>query len=277
MSFMFFAVNMLNNWAFAFDISVPMHILLRSFGSVTTLTMGWLSGKCYSRVQVASVAALTVGVCVSAYADALQKGRIDSSSSSDPSSFAAGLAILFAAQLISAVMGVYTEATYAAHGRHWLETLFYSHALSLLFSVGFASTVTTQARRLAAGPRASVPVATLARFLPGSLLAHLERNNYIATWPWTPPAALLLLALNAVTQIACISGVNRLSSQTGAVTVTVVLNVRKLVSFLLSCALFGNEIGPLMSVGAVIVFGAGAVYGWDGSRRGKVVKGKKDS
>ncbi len=70
---MFYAVNMLNNWAFAFDISVPVHIILRSFGSVTTMAAGWLNGKRYSRVQVASVCALTLGVMVSAWADAVSK------------------------------------------------------------------------------------------------------------------------------------------------------------------------------------------------------------
>ena len=73
LSLMFFTVNMMNNWAFAFDISVPMHIILRSFGSVTTLTVGWLCGKRYSKVQVGSVAALTLGVVVSAWADAVSK------------------------------------------------------------------------------------------------------------------------------------------------------------------------------------------------------------
>lgn len=74
MALLFFAVNMLNNWAFAFHISVPLHIILRSFGSVTTLTVGWLvGGKRYSSVQVASVVALTVGVVVSAWADARAK------------------------------------------------------------------------------------------------------------------------------------------------------------------------------------------------------------
>jgi drug/metabolite transporter (DMT)-like permease len=73
---MFFAVNMLNNWAFAFDISVPVHIILRSFGSVTTMGAGWLNGKRYSRVQVASVCALTLGVMVSAWADAVSKAGL---------------------------------------------------------------------------------------------------------------------------------------------------------------------------------------------------------
>lgn len=73
---MFFSVNMLNNWAFAFHISVPLHIILRSFGSVTTLTVGWLAGKKYSVIQICSVGALTVGVIVSAWADARQKVRV---------------------------------------------------------------------------------------------------------------------------------------------------------------------------------------------------------
>lgn len=72
-SLMFFAINMLNNWAFAFQISVPMHIILRSFGSVQTLAVGWMAGKRYSRVQVGSVAVLTIGVVVSAWADAQAK------------------------------------------------------------------------------------------------------------------------------------------------------------------------------------------------------------
>lgn len=73
MASMFFAVNMLNNWAFAFNISVPVHIILRSFGSVTTMMAGWARGKKYSGLQVGSVALLTVGVCVSAWADAANK------------------------------------------------------------------------------------------------------------------------------------------------------------------------------------------------------------
>jgi drug/metabolite transporter (DMT)-like permease len=70
---MFFAVNMLNNWAFAFNISVPVHIILRSFGSVTTMGAGYLTGKRYSSLQVLSVLLLTLGVMISAFADAQAK------------------------------------------------------------------------------------------------------------------------------------------------------------------------------------------------------------
>lgn len=70
---MFFGVNMLNNWAFAFNISVPVHIILRSFGSVTTMLAGALQGKRYTWLQVTSVIILTIGVLVSAFADAGSK------------------------------------------------------------------------------------------------------------------------------------------------------------------------------------------------------------
>jgi drug/metabolite transporter (DMT)-like permease len=73
---MFYTVNMLNNWAFAFNISVPVHIILRSFGSVTTMGAGYLKGKRYSPLEVLSVFILTIGVIVSAWADALSKVRI---------------------------------------------------------------------------------------------------------------------------------------------------------------------------------------------------------
>lgn len=67
---MFYAVNMLNNWAFAFSISVPVHIILRSFGSVWTMLAGYLRGKSFSALQIFSVVLLTAGVLFSAWADA---------------------------------------------------------------------------------------------------------------------------------------------------------------------------------------------------------------
>jgi drug/metabolite transporter (DMT)-like permease len=72
-AFLFFSINMLNNWAFAFNISVPVHIILRSFGSVTTMLAGVVRGKKYSSLQILSVAILTGGVLVSAWADSEQK------------------------------------------------------------------------------------------------------------------------------------------------------------------------------------------------------------
>lgn len=70
---LFFTVNFLNNYAFGYNISVPVHIILRSGGSVTTMLVGFIWGKRYTPVQIMSVAMLTVGIIVAAMADAKSK------------------------------------------------------------------------------------------------------------------------------------------------------------------------------------------------------------
>jgi UDP-xylose/UDP-N-acetylglucosamine transporter B4 len=49
--------------------------------------------------------------------------------------------------------------------------------------------------------------------------------------------------------------------------VTIVLNIRKLVSFILSTWIFGHHLSPMMMLGSALVFGSGALYGWETSWR----------
>jgi solute carrier family 35 (UDP-xylose/UDP-N-acetylglucosamine transporter), member B4 len=72
---LFFSINVLNNHAFSYDISVPVHIILRSGGSITTMIAGSLWGKRYSRIQIVAVLLLTVGVITAAWSDAQSKAR----------------------------------------------------------------------------------------------------------------------------------------------------------------------------------------------------------
>ncbi|KAF2836210.1 UAA transporter [Patellaria atrata CBS 101060] len=257
---MFFAVNMLNNWAFAFDISVPVHIILRSFGSVTTMGAGWLRGKKYTPIQVFSVALLTVGVLISAWADAQSKGKSMSTDKDvetrtfTSTSLETGLVVLLIAQLLSAWMGAYVEDIYREHGKHWDENLFYSHFLSLPMFLPLQDTLRDQYKGLA-GSRSLIISPGVSSYLPEALQKILSST----------PRGVFMLMLNATTQLLCISGVNLLSANSSAVTVTIVLNIRKLVSFMFSIWLFGNKMSGQMLLGAVIVFGAGALYGWETS------------
>lgn len=70
---LFFSINVLNNHAFSYDISVPVHIILRSGGSITTMLAGSLYGKKYTRLQIVAVLLLTVGVVIAAWSDAQSK------------------------------------------------------------------------------------------------------------------------------------------------------------------------------------------------------------
>lgn len=253
---LFFTINVLNNHAFSYNISVPIHIILRSGGSITTLAAGYLWGKRFSRTQVFAVTLLTIGVVVAAWSD--QQSKKDDKTPEGIPPFSTGLAILFFAQILSAIMGLYTEETYKEYGPHWKENLFYSHLLALPLFLPFLPSMRRQFLKLASSPPLGLPAYDSISSLPAELRKGLD-TIYI-------PSQLAYLVMNVLTQYACIRGVNLLASAASALTVTIVLNVRKLVSLLLSIWLFGNRLAPGTLIGAFIVFFAGGLYGLEGSK-----------
>lgn len=295
---LFFTINVLNNHAFSYNISVPVHIILRSGGSITTMIAGFLYGKRYSRIQILAVLLLTIGVVTAAWTDAQDKafggggnsaknlesldnldgsdspgssenpgGSDGSGSSGDAAAtdhgvrFLTGLAILFIAQVMSAIMGLYTEETYRKYGPQWRENLFYSHLLSLPLFLPFLPSLINQFTRLANSAPLTLPWGDTLDSAPvaAGLRKSVERVQV--------PSQLVFLVLNVLTQYACIRGVNLLAAASSALTVTIVLNIRKLVSLLLSIWLFGNRLAPGTMAGAAVVFFAGGLYSLDGRRK----------
>ncbi|CAK7565010.1 MAG: golgi uridine diphosphate-N-acetylglucosamine transporter [Sporothrix epigloea] len=271
---LFFSINVLNNHAFSYSISVPVHIILRSGGSITTMIAGFLYGKRYSRIQIIAVILLTIGVVIAAWSDAQSKGVAEGAAEGNVS-FIIGLSILFIAQVLSSIMGLYTEETYRRYGPHWRENLFYSHLLSLPLFLPFLPSLVHQFNRLANSAPLSLSFMDIAsdatttmstRNIDGAdaavaagLRESIERIQI--------PSQLVYLVLNVLTQYACIRGVNLLAASASALTVTIVLNIRKLVSLLFSIWLFGNRLSPGTLLGAIIVFSAGGLYSFDGKKK----------
>jgi UDP-galactose transporter len=233
---------------------------------------GWLTGKRYSRLQVFSVFVLTAGVVISAWADAQSKvtlsvkhfvdqiltkalqGKSMDTNAIDfrDARFELGLLILLVAQLLSSYMGIYVQDTYEQYGNHWDENLFYSHLFSLPLFFPLQGMLRSQYRRLQTSAPFDLPPA-LSAMLPSAAQMLLR----------SVPKSLVYLGMNSLTQLICITGVNLLGACSSAVTVTIVLNIRKLVSFMLSIWLFGNKLSGLMLIGSTLVFGSGALYGWE--------------
>ncbi|KYK54501.1 UDP-N-acetylglucosamine transporter YEA4 [Drechmeria coniospora] len=253
---LFFGVNVLNNHAFSYDISVPVHIILRSGGSITTMIAGYLYGKRYTRIQALAVFLLTFGIALAAWSDAKETSAstLDDDDSSRPA-FNTGLLILFVAQLLSAIMGLYTEATYRQYGPQWRENLFYSHMLSLPLFLPFLPSMMRVLKRMTGSELLALP------------LSPMKASNVAYV-----PNQLVYLATNVLTQYACIRGVNLLAATTSALTVTIVLNIRKLVSLLLSIWLFGNRLASGTLAGALVVFGSGALYSMGSWGKPRVTK-----
>lgn len=288
----FFAtVNLLNNWAFAYKISVPLHIILRSGGPVASMIVGYLfNGRRYSRGQILAVAMLTVGVVVAALADAQTKERavrIGSGSDAAIMTTVTGFTILAVAMVLSAFQGIYADRLYATYGRdHWQEALFYSHALSLPLFLTSYPQLSSQWRMISSTPSllsripdsAAIPSSGLSSIPMSSkafsMLTAAQKHTPVQSVLERLPTQVAYLMMNAVTQYLCIRGVHLLSAKSSSLTVTVVLNIRKLVSLLLSIYLFGNHLASGVLIGAVLVFVGGGLYGFEGARLRKMASKK---
>lgn len=281
----FVSVNLLNNWAFAYKISVPLHIILRSAGPVASMGIGYLyNSKRYSHGQVISVAMLTVGVAAAAMADAQAKGVFmhTKSNATDTMTTVTGFTILVLAMVLSAFQGIYADRLYSTYGRdHWKEALFYSHALSLPVFLTSYPQLLGQWQVVASSP-------SLLSHLDSKLSSGMMSREVKSSTFWVlvqvcqikPVQALLrhvpvqvaYLAMNALTQYLCIRGVHLLSAKSSSLTVTIFLNIRKLVSLLLSIYLFGNNLAGGVLMGATLVFIGGGLYGFEGARLRSVAK-----
>ncbi len=259
----FLTINILNNAAFGYKISVPLHIILRSAGPVATMGVGYSYGRRYTKVQIIAVFLLFLGVVQAAIADAQAKGAqisLLSTGSPEPgrtnTEFWTGFGILYLALMLSAIMGVFTDRTYAKYGRgHTQENLFYSHTLSLPFFLLRWPELRTQSAALISSPSFSSYVSSA-----GPDTFPFVQVSWFHILMSRIPTQLVFLLMNASTQYLCIKGVNQLSARSSSLTVGIVLNIRKLVSLLLSIWLFGNKLAPGVLIGAAIVFIGGGLY-----------------
>lgn len=277
----FLTVNLLNNSAFAFDVSIPLHIIIRSAGPVVSMIVGYIfNSKRYSIIQIASVILLTLGVVSAALSDAKFRGKslnlkLDPLHQVTPIKTLTGYTILMMAMVLSAFQGVYADRLYAMYGRNnWQEALFYSHALSIPFlilrvphlepiltSPSILDTLRSQGYSSQFDQYFIQCRLSNISFPSGRILLTLVTTLFAKI-----PTKLAFLVLNATTQYFCIRGVYLLSAKSSSLTVVVILNIRKVVSLLLSVFIFGNRLSSGTVFGAIIVLIAGIIYAFESTR-----------
>ncbi|KAJ1680050.1 golgi uridine diphosphate-N- acetylglucosamine transporter, partial [Spiromyces aspiralis] len=230
---LFFMTSFLNNLAFNYQIAVPLHIITRSAGPVTSMVLGWLLlGKHYTRQQVAGVLMATVGIVTTAlYSPRPSSPTSPQGKRHDGGDMATGMLLLVFGLVLASLLGLYQEVTYRKFGNAWQEGLFYTHFLALPLFWPFRSDIAAQ-------------------------LGAIRNTPLIAG----VPSGCLYMTINVLTQLACVSGVHRLSTMASSLTLNLVLNLRKAVSLFLSIVLFGNELTLGMFVGCVFVFSGTTIY-----------------
>jgi UDP-xylose/UDP-N-acetylglucosamine transporter B4 len=281
---LYFASSVLNNTAFSFHVPVPVHIIFRSGGLVVNMILGYtLKGRRYSPLQIVSVLLVTGGVVASTLATT-PDGLSDSSSDNEgPSAinYFTGIMLLLAALVLSGLMGLYQEMTFAKYGsQHWQEGLFYNHALSLpLFALRFGTLqeewqMALKGTRMWIGwgsPGVKDHVKALTWGLKGYQEGLRSFQSYMtaeSVWDLRPlvyksmdwktasfsspsigmlvPVLFPPLFLNVITQLVGINGVNQLTSICSALTVTLVLVVRKAISLAISVLILAPARGEEM-------------------------------
>ena len=259
----FWTLSVLNNMAYDFQISQPLHMVFRSSSLAVSLLLGFfLFKKSYSWPQTLGVVIVTVGIFATTMADT------SSSSSSAPvvanatssgcgpngcagsawfsefgiSDKAIGVAILTSGLFLSSLLGHLQSYGY----EYWKrkdenEAMFFQHFFSIFFFAPLSSSLMQHAQQWSASP------------------VYLTFGSWGSlTWMWFNVWG------NLITQYICIRGVFLLMSTSGPVTTTMVLTVRKFISLFISIAFFDNRWTMAHWIGTSLVFGGAFVYGAHG-------------
>lgn len=270
------SMSILANYAFAYNISVPIFTLIRSCNIVASVLLGWLCFcERYSWQQLLCVCAVSVGVFLASAgewktlgsagsgkgcADCHDVGsNAENSSSADGPLWAIGISMLVIVQLIQGFLGHIQARFYTIYkdlaSKHELsdEYLFTAHIAALLPFLWLWEDLAAAAR----AALASDPV-------PLPLLSFI-------------PSRVAWLFLNNVSQVICLKGVFRASAVLSPLTLTVLLSVRKFFSVGLSICWFGNPWTHWHSVATVLIFGGAFVYSQVRSAKETVTHAKKAS
>ncbi|KAF4586154.1 golgi uridine diphosphate-N- acetylglucosamine transporter [Pleurotus pulmonarius] len=243
--------SLMNNWVFAFNVPLTVQIVFRSAGLPVSMLIGrFVLQRRYSFLQVTSVFMVSVGVILATLSRP-SSGKTESSH--DIRQYSIGITMLFASLFLTGFLGLLQERTYKKYGPCWQEGVFYTHFLSLPIFLFLASDVKSGFHGLSS-PRSGTD-------------AVLSVSPYI------------ILAVNLVSQLICVSAVNRLSSQVSSVSTNIVLTARKATSLCLSVWWFGNGWNWQLGAGAGMVFLGSSLFTVGGDKGAKTkedVKPKKE-
>ncbi len=230
---LFYVQAIINNIVFTFQISLPLHAIFRSGSLVMNLLIGYFFfHRKYPIFKVVCVMLITLGIIM-----ATLLSSTPHSSTTTNASFSIewmiGIGLLVLSQIMAALLGFAQEALYAKFGKHWQEHMFYSHILSIPFLLLNVKDISHH-------------------------IQVFQASKVLFTIPgidWQVPCLWCYLLLNVITQHMCVGGVYYLSSISNALTLTLVVTVRKFVSILISVILFEHQFQWIHWISVILVFG----------------------
>ncbi|KAM0728657.1 UDP-xylose and UDP-N-acetylglucosamine transporter [Formica fusca] len=214
---MFFVANVCNNYAFDFNIPMPLHMIFRAGSLIANMIMGIIilnkNGKEIKSLQQKNV------------------DQVPTTPWDDLFWWILGISLLTIALFVSARMGIYQEELYKRYGKNAREALYYTHFLPLPFFLTLAPNIYDHWKFALASEPLSLPLIDV----------HM-------------PSLIIYLIGNVLTQYMCISSVFVLTTECSSLTVTLVITLRKFLSLLFSIIYFKNPFTIYHWLGTILVF-----------------------
>jgi UDP-xylose/UDP-N-acetylglucosamine transporter B4 len=298
MAVYFVVMSILNNLAFSFNISQPMHMVFRSSNLMVSYVYGYVYGrKRYTAQQLLAVVLLTLGALCATWAEMRMGDTADAAAKpcancGDVGAAAAaaaggggggagwlsalsnseatgalyllrwwmGIGILVLVLVLQTRLGALQEACKDTYGEAPFEMLFYFHFFSLpAFFFCVPSLPGVFARWTASHSTALELQRNWGVSAAALAAAQAGPLGLLARAALSLPIMWMHVALNCATQFVCLTGVYTLIGQADQLTVNVALTVRKFLSLMLSIWVFGNKFTGAHWLGAVLVIG-GSTY-----------------
>ncbi|XP_012231420.1 UDP-xylose and UDP-N-acetylglucosamine transporter isoform X2 [Linepithema humile] len=237
---MFFIANVCNNYAFDFNIPMPLHMIFRAGSLIANMIMGiYILKKQYPFSKYLSVFMITLGIAVCTIVSgteikSLKQKNVDQVATThleDLFWWILGISLLTIALFVSARMGIYQEVLYSRYGKNAREALYYTHLLPLPFFLMLVPNIYDHWNFAWASEPLSLPLIGI-----------------------SIPSLIVYLIGNILTQYMCISSVFVLTTECSSLTVTLVITLRKFLSLLFSIIYFKNPFTIYHWIGTLLVF-----------------------
>lgn len=212
----------LSNYVFQYDIPMSTHIIVKSLGPPITLLLGWLFWrKVYGRSKVYGSTLIAIGSGMFTIYSGSSNNNDNSSSQS-----ANGVSLLIALTIFSSISSIYTAELYQEKSSNvdWKCVLYYNYLIGLLLYIPIFPTLVKEFHNLSA-----------------------EVDKRLIFW-------------NILTQLACVVGVNILVFRVSALSLNIVLIIRRFISLFLSIYLFEAKVTLEAYIGMALVAIGTTIY-----------------
>jgi solute carrier family 35 (UDP-xylose/UDP-N-acetylglucosamine transporter), member B4 len=234
---MFFVSSVCNNYAFDFNIPMPLHMIFRAGSLIANMIMGIIIlKKQYDFSKYLSVFMISLGIVICTVisgtkVESTQVNQVEESTATVFFWWTLGITLLTVALFISARMGIYQEVLYKRYGKYPDEALFYTHLLPLPFFLMLFNNIKDH-----------------------TAIANNSEPYTIPILGVDIPLQWVYLIANVLTQYLCISSVYVLTTECSSLTVTLVVTLRKFVSLIFSILYFRNPFTFYHWIGTLLVF-----------------------